>query len=264
VNGTIAGDAMDAARLIALGMRPKQIPARDLDYADLVRRYNEDDEFADLVRAIASGFGLHMLAVTQQAGAVPVPREGSVFEVKIDEYARRATLTGRGVDKVIHGLAHLTVAALAFPRPDDLANSTYVGYVSVEEVDAVIREACRLLDERAAQAEENHDPLDTAPDLERAWRAYSRRPAAAATKDGRLATESTRGMITKAVRYLVEQGFLTARSTERGGTYRTTPRYQEQVRELAASAAFDELLALGVVSITSPSGSLHTLEPQQS
>jgi hypothetical protein len=263
VNGTIVDDATDAAKLIALGMRPKQIPARDLDYSDLVRRYNEDDDFADLVRAIASGFGLHMLAVTQQAGAVPVPREGSVFEVRIDEYARRSALAGRGVDKVIHGLAHLAVAALAFPRPDDLANSAYVGYVSVEEVDAVIGEACRLLDERAVQADENHDPLDSAPELERAWRAYSRRPAAAATKDGRLAAESTRGMITKAVRYLVEQGFLIMRSNERGGTYRTTPRYQEQVRELAASAAFDELLALGVVSITSATGSLRTVGPDR-
>jgi hypothetical protein len=263
VNGTITDDATDAARLIALGMRPKHIPSRDLDYADLVRRYNSDDDFADLVRAIAAGFGLHMLAVTQQAGAVPVPREESVFEVRIDEYARRAALNGRGVDKVIHGLAHLAVAALSFPRPDDLANSTYVGYVSVEEVDAVIREACRLLDERAAQAEENHDPLDTAPELERAWRAYSRRPAAAATKDGRLAAESTRGMITKAVKFLVEQGFLTARNNDRGGTYRTTPRYQEQIRELAATAAFRELLSLGVVSITNPAGSLRAADPEQ-
>lgn len=263
MSATITDDATDAARLIALGMRPKHIPARDLDYADLVRRYAEDDDFADLVRAIAAGFGLNMLTVTQQAGAVPVPREESVFEVKIDEYARRAALSGRGMDKVIHGLAHLAVAALAFPRPDDLANSTYVGYVSVEEVDAVVREACRLLDERAAQAEENHDPLDTAPDLERAWRAYSRRPAAAATKDGRLAPDSTRGMITKAVRFLVDQGFLTTRNNERGGTYRTTPRYQEQIRELAATAAFRELLSLGVVSITDPAGSLRAVESEQ-
>ena len=53
--------------------------------------------------------------------------------------------------------------------------------------------------ERAEAAEVNHDPLETAPDLERAWRAYARRPSAGATKDGRLTTDSTTGMITKAV-----------------------------------------------------------------
>jgi hypothetical protein len=63
-----ATDATDAARLIALGMRPKQLPARDLVYADLVRRYGEDDEFAGLVRAVAEGLGIAVLAVTPSSG----------------------------------------------------------------------------------------------------------------------------------------------------------------------------------------------------
>ncbi|MFE5564830.1 hypothetical protein ACFQ68_07555 [Amycolatopsis japonica] len=238
-------------------MRPKHLPARDAVYADLVRRYHEDDDFAELVKAFAEGLGIAMLAVTQQAGAVPVPREESPFELKFDEYAKRAALGGnRGVDKMLHGLAHLAVAALAFPRPDDLANTSYVGYVAVAEVDAVLRDACRVLEQRAAEADENQDPLDTAPDLERAWRAYTRRPAAASTKDGRLAPDTTRAIITKAVRFLADQGFLVFRNNESGGSYRTTPRYQEQIREVAASAAFRELLSLGVISVTDPSGSL--------
>jgi hypothetical protein len=44
-----------------------------------------------------------------------------------------------------------------------------------------------------------------------------------------------------------------------GGTYRTTPRYQVQVRELAAERAFAELLDLGVVAVTDPSGSLRAV-----
>jgi hypothetical protein len=40
------------------------------------------------------------------------------------------------------------------------------------------------------------------------------------------------------------------------GTFRTTARYQVQVRELAARRAFDELLELGVVPVTPAPGTL--------
>jgi hypothetical protein len=39
------------------------------------------------------------------------------------------------------------------------------------------------------------------------------------------------------VNFLAEQGFLVAVGTEGGGTHRSTPRYQAQVREQPADAA---------------------------
>ena len=120
----------------------------------------------------------------------------------------------------------------------------------------MVREACRVLEERARAADANNDPLDEAPDLERAWRAYARRPATATTKDGRLAADSTRGMTARAMRFLADQGLLVQVNGEQGGTYRTTPRYQVHVRELAAVRAFDELLELGVVAVPDAGGSL--------
>ncbi|MFI1917246.1 hypothetical protein [Nocardia sp. NPDC020380] len=255
---TITGDVRSAARLVAFGMRPKQIPARDAVYAELVSRYRDDDEFRALVHSVASGLGLVVLAVSQMTGTVLAAQEDSVFEIKMDEYARRTAIGARrSAEKVIHGLIHMAVAALAFPRSDDLANDSYVGRVAVEQVDSVVREACRLLDERAKEAESNDDPLDDAPDLERAWRVYARKPETAATKDGRLAPDTTRAMITKAMKFLADQGFLLVVSNETGGLYRTTPRYQVQVRELGAVRAFDELLALGVVAVPGATSSLH-------
>jgi len=245
--GHSAADAEAAARLLAFGMRPKLVPGRDVVYAELVRRYGEDSAFKQLTHGIAAGMGLMVLEVNAQAGAVLAATDESIFEIKMDSYARQSKIRERrDTEKVLHGLVHLATAALGYPRPDDLANDTYIGRVSVEQVDGVVREACRILDERAAA---NTDPLADAPELEQAWRAYARRPAAAATKDGRLAPDTTRGMVTRALRFLAEQGFLVPVSSEQGGTYRTTPRYQVQVRELAADAAFDELLALGVVSV---------------
>lgn len=246
-------DVETAARLVAHGMRPKALPARDPAYAELVRRYREDDAFADTVQRVASGLGLVVLAVGPQSGIVLAAVEESVFEIRMDEYARRTVLQNRQADKVMHGLAHLATAALAFPRPDDLADDSYVGRVSVDQVDGAVREACRALDERVAGTADA-DPLSDAPQLEEVWRAWLRRPEATATKDGRAGEATTRGIVGKALRFLADQGFLVAVGQE--SVYRTTPRYQVQVRELAAQRAFDELLALGVVPVTGGAGSL--------
>jgi len=254
------GDVTEGARLIALGMHPKLLPSRDAVYADLVRRFNEDDEFRAVAEEVAAGLGLVVLAVSMRAGAVLVPEEGSVFEQKLDEYARRAAFGDRrDVEKVLHGLAHLAVAALAFPRPDDLADDAYVGRVSVEQVDGVVREACRMLADKDAVAEEAGDPLADAPKLEYAWRVYMRRPETALTKDGRLAPATTRAIVAKALRFLADQGLLAKMNDEYSGTYRTTPRYQVQVGELAAERAFAELLEMGVVPVADPAGSLRTV-----
>jgi hypothetical protein len=251
------GDVESAARLISFGMRPKLLPGRDVVYADLIRRYTEDSAFKQLANSVAAGLGLLVLDVSTQAGAVLAATDESVFEIKMDSYARQSKIRERReTEKVLHGLVHLATAALGYPRPDDLANDTYIGRVSVEQVDGVVREACRILDERAAKADQNNDPLSDAPELEQAWRAYARRPAAAATKDGRLASDTTRGMVSRALRFLADQGFLVQVSAEQGGTYRTTPRYQVQVRELAADSAFEELLALGVVAVGDAAGTL--------
>ena len=164
-------DVADGARLLAFGMRPKLIPSRDLIYAELVKRYAEDGLFRELTEAIAEGLGLTVLAVSSRTGVVLGPGEGSVFEQKFDDYARRAVLgERRDLERVPHGIAHLAIAALAFPRPDDLAAGTYVGRLSVEQADSVVREACTMLAAKATAAEEAGDPLEEAPELERAWR----------------------------------------------------------------------------------------------
>jgi hypothetical protein len=253
-------DVESASALVALGMRPKQLPARDAVYAELVRRYTEEDGFKDLVHRVAAGLGLVVLAVTQRSGAVLAATEESAFEIRMDEYARRTALQNRQADKVLHGLAHLASAALAFPRPEDLGDDTYVGRVSVDQVDGAVREACRVLEQRVTGgAPDEGDPLSEAPELERVWRVYLRRPEASATKDGRLSSDSTRGIVSRALRFLADQGFLVPVGDS--GVYRTTPRYQVQVRELAAQRTFDELLELGVLPAAGAEASLHVARP---
>ncbi|MFD6027453.1 hypothetical protein [Streptomyces griseoluteus] len=251
-------DAADAARLVAFGLQPKLQPARDQEYTELLRRYREDGAFARLADAVATGLGLVVLEVSARAGMAVTAAEDSVFAVRMGDYARRTTADS--ADRFLHGLAHLAVAALAFPRPEDLADDAYIGRVTVNGVDAFVRQACRRLEERAEQSGENTDPVTDAPGLEAAWRIWARRSATGATKDARRPAASTTGIVAKALGFLTESGFLQRTGDDHGGTYRTTPRYQLQVRDMAGGAALSELLELGVVTET---GGTATLLPAE-
>ena len=255
-------DAFEAARLISFGLRPRLVPARDATYAELIRRYLRDPAFAELTGAIAAGLGLVILDVSERAGMVPAGAEDSAFTVRITDYARRAGGEHRAADRLLHAIAHLAIAALAFPRPADLADDSYVGRVTVEGVDAFVRQACRLLEERAAAAGSDADPPADTPSLEAAWRIYARRPSTGATRDSRRLAGSTTGIVARAMAFLVESGCLVQVGDQGGGTYRTTPRYQVQVRELAADSALEELLNLGVVTVADGSGGLRVLSSE--
>ncbi|ONK15872.1 hypothetical protein [Streptomyces sp. MP131-18] len=252
-------DAADAARLVSFGLQPKLVPARDAEYAALLRRYQEEPGFGRLADAVATGLGLIVLEVSPRAGMAVAAAEDSVFAVRMSEYARRATADP--ADRFLHGLAHLAVAALAFPRPADLADEGYLGRVTVNGVEAFVRQACHRLAERAAEHGDNTDPETEAPGLEAAWRVYARRSATGATKDARRLAGSTTGIVGKAVAFLADSGFLQRTGDDAGGTYRTTARYQLQVRDMAAGSAMTELLALGVVPVGDGSAAL--LPPEE-
>ncbi|WP_394435636.1 hypothetical protein [Streptomyces sp. SGAir0957] len=247
-------DAADAARLVSFGLQPKLQPSRDQEYGELLRRYREDPPFARLADAVATGLGLVVLEVSPRAGMAVTAAEDSVFAVRMGDYARRTAADS--TDRFLHGLAHLAVAALAFPRPEDLADDGYIGRVSVNGVDAFVRQACRKLEERADEQGENTDPATDAPGLEAAWRIWARRSSTGATKDARRLAGSTTGIVAKAVAFLTDSGFLQRTGDDGGGTYRTTARYQLQVRDMAGTAAMAELLDLGVVAVTDGSASL--------
>ncbi|MFE0738733.1 hypothetical protein [Streptomyces sp. NPDC058855] len=247
-------DAADAARLVSFGLQPKLLPARDAEYAELLRRYREDPPFARLADAVATGLGLIVLEVSPRAGMAVTAGEDSVFAVRMGDYARRANTDA--ADRFLHGLAHLAVAAMAFPRPEDLADDGYIGRLTVNGVDAFVRQACLRLEQRAEEQGVNTDPASDAPGLEAAWRIYARRSATGATKDARRLAGSTTGIVGKAVAFLTESGFLQRTGDEGGGSYRTTARYQLQVRDMAGSAALAELLDLGVVPVSDGSPTL--------
>ncbi len=252
---SIAASVTHAARLIAFALRPKVKPARDETYAELVRRYRTDDTFAELVRCVTLGLDLVVLDVHEQHGMVVASTDESVFTIRMTDYARRTNGEGKASERVLHALAHLGAATLAYPRPADLSNPAYVGRVTVHGVEAFIREAARRLRESALERGEDIDPSPDTPSLEAAWSVYIRRAANPGSGDGRRVASSTVGMVSKALTFLSDQGLLNRSSDLDGGTYATTSRYRVQVIE-AGRRMFSELLDLGITEVTDGTGTL--------
>jgi hypothetical protein len=257
-SGSMAA-VVEASRLVAFAAKPKARPARNEEYSELVRRYRDDDGFREVVAAVCMGFDLVVLDVDDRHGMVVASTEDSVFAVRMTDYARRTGSEGRAAERVLHGLAHLGAAALAFPRPADLANSAHVGRVTANGVEAFVREACRRLEEKIAEQDEDNAPSADSPDLEAAYSVYRRRAATPGSGDGRRVASSTSGMVSRALKFLADQSLLTLRDESDGGTYTTTSRYRVQVEE-AGRRMFAELLALGITEVTDGTGTLTYVE----
>jgi hypothetical protein len=238
----------DAARLIGYGLRPRLVPTRDDIYRAFVLRARTDDEFAAAVQSVAAGLDLVVLEISERSGIVVGSTEDSVFAVRMTDYARRTGGEGKASERVLHALAHLGAATLAFPRPADLADETYLGRITVEGVEAFAREAASRLASAAAEVDAADVAADR-PGLEAAWRVYTRRAQTGITGDGRKLSSSTLGIVSKALHFLADQGLLVRTGDERGGTFRTTSRYRAQVRE-AGVVMFEELLGLGITEIS--------------
>ena len=143
------------------GCSPSCCPPGTRSTRELLRRHREDPAFARLADAVATGLGLVVLEVSPRAGMAVAAAEDSVFAVRMGDYARRAA--SDSADRFLHGLAHLAVAALAFPRPEDLADDGYIGRITVNGVDAFVRQACRRLEERADETRREHRPGQRRP-----------------------------------------------------------------------------------------------------
>ena len=226
-------DAGAASQLVGYGLQPRLRPASTPLYAQLVERHQGDVGFRDLVEQVADGLGLVVLDVSTASGITLAAAEGSPFELRLTDY--RANLSAD--DRLLHGLIHVGIAAYTYPTSASLTDDD-VRQAAVAEVEAFIRAACLRLQERAGAS----DPSSDQPETEQAWRLYLRRQATRDTADGRVGISTTGGMVKYAFERLVSAGLATRASDADGGTYRMLGRYRIGVRELAANAAYRDLM----------------------
>lgn len=226
-------DAGAASQLIGYGLQPRLRPASTPLYAQLIERHQGDVAFRDLVEHVADGLGLVVLDVSAASGLMLAATPGSPFELRLADY--RTNLSAD--DRLLHGLVHIGIAAYGFPTSASLSDDD-VRQASVQAVEAFIRAGCLRLQEQTGSV----DPTPDRPETEQAWRLYLRRQAVRETADGRVGVSTTTGIVKYAFERLVAAGLATRASDADGGTYRLLGRYRVGVRELAATAAYRELL----------------------
>lgn len=226
--------ANDVGRLVAFGLRPRLRPAHSEEYRDLVRCFQADQRFRELVEGVCEGLGLVILDAGDY-GLVLGGSEDSVFAWRLEDYKSGLSVE----ERLLHGLVHLGIAAFCYPSAEslDVSEEQVVHTVSAAAVERDLREACVRLQERLGK----DDVPEASPELERALALYL---AQAATKDAQArARKTTLGMVQTALEKLAEQGLLVEVSDADGGTYKTQARYHIQVRELAAYEGFRVLAA---------------------
>ena len=217
--------AGDAARLVAYGLRTRTRPGSDSEYAELVVRHLAEPSFASTTRAVAGGYGLSVLSVDRIEGIVLTPvDDDSPFRMRLADYVAVPNADTR----LMHGLVQLAIAATAYPTAAALEDDQRLASVTVQQVYDRIR---HIIDD--ARVGGDADPPEDAPELEPLWRLIARQRAADTTPDGRQSTFSVNGAITKAFRWLEDNGMADPVRGEEA-TWRLRDRYRIQVLGAAA------------------------------
>lgn len=224
--------AAGAGELLRFGLSPRLRPNRDGEYGALVLRYHADLTFQSVVRAVAAGQGLTVLACDRMEGLVLAPTEESPYRIRLTDYVLLQSTDIR----LLHGIVQVAIAATAYPTAAALEDGTRL--VSVSAMQVYDRVRAILDDERGSR----DDPPDSAPDLEPVWRAVRRVRPADTTPDGRDTPRNIIGAIRKALRWLEANGLADPVSGGDPDTWRLRDRYRMQVLG-AASQAVDLLHA---------------------
>lgn len=214
-------DLADAGRLIGWSARPKERPTRHEDYARLVRRYTDDDGFADTCDTFAAGLGL-TLSVDAQVGAIAVAEPDSPLRMSMAEFSRR---TNNAVRRAVNGVVLLGIARTAYPNGSQLDDVARVPRVSVG---GVIEYLNRMCDQHADEADDAEDHDDSLDELWRAWL----RIRQSRSESQRASANERSGLVKKMCAFLEDEGMLSPVSDDDGGTWRATARMRIAVRNL--------------------------------
>jgi hypothetical protein len=221
-----------AGRLIQWGLRPQARPAQEAEYRELVERYFDDVAFRTTVRELADGLGLQVLDVSEH-GVVLAPQSNSIFALKPADFRPGSSKVD---DRLLDGLAQVAIATTVFPRARDLDEDPDIvrAPVTVEEVEAQLRQLCERLSEEAREAPDPNAEDDRRGLIE-AWRVYMQRLDTVETRDSRKAMRATRRIIEYALDRLREFGCFTQVRQGAKTAWQPTRRYQVMVQQLAGT-----------------------------
>lgn len=250
---SLRNDANDIGQLLNFALRPKTRPGADGAYAALVNRYVDEASFREAFDAVMNGLELRVL-YAGDLGLILSARRESVFAYRL---SAEPVTWNKDQARVLRGLAHLGIAAYAYPHPDDLHDPS-VRYVDVLPCEDFIRRACAQLRTRAeAVARGETDARDHTVDLalaagmDTAWAEWDQMtPADVGTRGrgaGRISSKSAAYWVLRACRDLVDHGLARPVGKDTDGRFQLLERYRHQVGSYAALEGYRALGALARV-----------------
>ncbi len=224
----------EAATLVRLSLDSRASVRADPERLQLLARYHADTSFQADVRGIADGLGLDVLADGRE-GLVLSARSDGPFAPRLEDYPLAVR---SAAERLCHGLIHVAIASLAYPRADDLDEQDRVIRLSVHEVDEHL---WRLADARLEADPDAADAIDGDLGLVPAWAAWRRQRRAGQTQDGRAHMRTTRRWIEVAFEWLSQHDLALRVTDEGGGTFRLTRRHRTLVREVTSQRLVDAI-----------------------
>ncbi len=222
----------DAATLVRFALDRRASSFNDPEHRELRARLG-DEGFRVEVHHVADGLGLEVL-YAGPSGLLLSARTDSPFAPRLEDYP----LTVRSAaDRLCHGLIHVAVGALAYPRADDLEDRDRVIRLTVHDVDAHLWQMA----ERRAEDHAGTDVPVADLTLEPAWAAWKRQRRAGQTQDGRAHPRTTRRWVEVAFDWLVEHDLAQRVGEEGGGTYRLNRAHRALVAEVTSQRLVEAL-----------------------
>lgn len=211
---SLGNDARDIGQLLSYALRPKTRPGIEGEYGRLLRRYQDEMSFRDAFDEVLEGMQLRVLHAGD-LGVVLTARRESVFAYRLASDQG----SGNKTHNALRGLAHIGIAAYAYPHPDDLIDTT-VRYVDIMAVEEFIRRACSQLRARADEIAQGGEPSDRVVDLALAaglgalWSEWDQMQAidigTRGRGTGRISTKCTTYWVLRACKDLVDHGLARA------------------------------------------------------
>jgi len=219
----------EAAYLVSCGLKPKLKPHNNIRYRDCIDAYQTDDEYREIVKQIATGFGLRVLDVSKLGIVMAVVEKQSPFRPILADHihARFAEVEQR----LMFGATILTIAAICFPNESsfDYDRARYVTITDVRH---------RLI-QLAESFNDKRDEQEVVPGLSDAWEVINEKAQIARNPSGGHKVGSLARVVEQTFKYLAEQKFISLKADEEDGTYRTHSKFSIYVREFAAMRAFE-------------------------
>ena len=200
-----ATDLADAGRLIGWAARPKERPARSISYREVVDKYLDNQEFADLVDQVGAGAGLTII-VDRTVGVVAIAEDDSPLREPLSSFMKKATLS-----RAMAGLVILAIVKVAYPLDGQIDDADRVPRVSVFAVTEYVN---RLVDGIAAEAGDLDADQPEASELFRAWKALRH----ARSDLVRSSPKDRPGLVNKVCQHFENEGLFTRPVLDDGGT----------------------------------------------